>query len=466
MSTYDVAIVGGGPAGLAAAERTLAAALSTCVIDEQQRPGGQILRQPPAAFSVPGWLGGAPYRKGRALLDRVGGDARLQWLGGRSVLGVQPDGEGFALTLSGTTGGIELVQARRVLVAGGCYDMPVALPGWTLPGVMSAGAVQTLIKAQQVLPGQRVVLFGTHPLMIVLAQQIVEAGGEVAAVCFAQPFAAMARTALAHLPRALRTPGPLLAAAAGIMALRRAGVPVRYEAQVLRCEGGDAVERIVLSDGESIECDVAAMCYGFLPQADLIRQIGAEVRWSDPAGGWEAIHDEAMRSTVPGLYVAGETTGVAGSDAAMAEGALAGLAIAQDAGALSAQVAEAAMRKPRAERQAMQGFIDLLRGVADPRPWLPQPEPETLLCRCEDISVGAVDRAIADALAVGPSFGASAIKLRCRAGMGLCQGRTCEHALVRRIASARDCTEGEVAGFRPRFPARVVSVADLLETSE
>ncbi|MFD2138149.1 FAD/NAD(P)-binding oxidoreductase [Novosphingobium resinovorum] len=324
MSTYDIAIVGGGPAGLAAAERTLAAGLSICVIDEQQRPGGQILRQPPATFSVPGWLGGAPYRKGRALLDRVSGDARLQWLGGRSVLGVMPDGEGFALTLSGTAGGIEQVRARRVLVAGGCYDMPVALPGWTLPGVMSAGAVQTLIKAQQVLPGQRIVLFGTHPLMIVLAQQIVEAGGEVAAVCFAQPFAAMARTALAHLPRALRTPGPLLAAAAGIMALRRAGVPVRYGAQALRCEGTDAVERIVFSNGESIACDVAAMCYGFLPQADLIRQIGAEVRWSDPAGGWEAIHDEAMRSTVPGLYVAGETTGVAGSDAAMAEGALAG----------------------------------------------------------------------------------------------------------------------------------------------
>ncbi|MFS0851239.1 FAD-dependent oxidoreductase [Novosphingobium panipatense] len=466
MSTYDIAIVGGGPAGLAAAERTLAAGLATCVIDEQQRPGGQILRQPPSTFSVPGWLSGAPYRKGRALLDRVSGDARLQWLGGRSVLGVQPDGEGFALTLSGTAGGVEQVEARRVLVAGGCYDMPVALPGWTLPGVMSAGAVQTLIKAQQVVPGQRIVLFGTHPLMIVLAQQIVEAGGEVAAVCFAQPFAAMARTALAHLPRALRTPGPLLAAAAGIMALRRAGVPVRYGAQAARCEGTEAVERIVLSDGESIACDVAAMCYGFLPQADLIRQIGPEVRWSDPAGGWEAIHDEGMRSSVPGLYVAGETTGVAGSDAAMAEGALAGLAIAQDAGALSAGDAAVAMRKPRAERQAMQGFIDLLRGVADPRPWLPQPEPETLLCRCEDISSGAVDRAIADALAVGPSFGASAIKLRCRAGMGLCQGRTCEHALVRRIASARGCAEGEVAGFRPRFPARAVSVADLLEAQE
>lgn len=471
MTVFDIAIVGGGPAGLAAAERTLAAGLSTCIIDEQQRPGGQILRQPPAAFSVPGWLTGAPYRKGRALLANVSDDAKLHWLGGQSLLGITPDpaGEaGFTLALSGTMGGVSEVQAKRVLVAGGCYDMPVALPGWTLPGVMSAGAVQTLVKAQQVLPGQRVVLFGTHPLMIVLAQQVIEAGGQVEAVCFAQSVAQMARAALAHLPRAIATPAPLIAAAGGMAALRRAGVKVRYGAPVLRCEGEGqgGVDQVVIAGPngeEALACDLAVMCYGFLPQADLVRQAGAGVRWSNPAGGWEAVHDDAMRSTVPDLYVAGETTGVAGSDAAMAEGAIAGLAIAQDAGALTECEAAAAMRGPRSTRKAMQGFIDLLRAVADPRPWLPAASADTLLCRCEDIPAGAVDKAIADALSVGPSFGASAIKLRCRAGMGLCQGRSCEHALVRRIAAARGCAEGEVEGFRPRFPARALAIADLLE---
>lgn len=468
MSDIDVAIVGGGPAGLAAAERTLAAGLSTCVIDEQQRPGGQILRQPPSGFSVPGWLAGRPYRHGKALLARVSGDERLQWLGGRSVLGIAPDPEaeqGFLLTLSGQDAG-EQVQARRVLIAAGCYDMPVALPGWTLPGVMSAGAVQTLIKAQQVLPGERIVLFGTHPLMIVLAQQIVEAGGKVAAVCFAQPFTKMARTASGHMLQAIRTPGPLLAAAAGMASLRRAGVVVRYGTWALRCEGTDAVQRLVVRDAQGehgIACDLAAMCYGFLAQSDLVRQAGAQVRWSGPAGGWEAVHDEGMRSTVPGLYVAGETTGVAGSDAAMAEGAIAGLAIAQDAFALEGTRAATAMRAPRAARKAMQGFIDLLRNIADPRPWLPQTSPDTVLCRCEDITAGLIDQAIADATEIGHCFGASAIKLRCRAGMGLCQGRTCEHAIIRRIAIARGCEEDDITGFRPRFPVRAVSVGELLE---
>ncbi|MGF7151856.1 thioredoxin reductase [Sphingomonas zeicaulis] len=469
MSAFDVAIVGGGPAGMAAAERTMAAGLSTCIIDEQQRPGGQILRQPPAGFSVRGWLNGRPYRKARALLTRVSGDTRLHWLGGRSVLGLATGpgpAAGIALTLAGTAGGVERIEAARVVIAGGCYDMPVALPGWTLPGVMSAGAVQTLLKAQQVLPGQRILLFGTHPLMIVLARQIAEAGGTVVAVCFAQSFAAMARTALRHLPRALSAPGPLLEALSGMAALRRARVTVRFDTMVQRCEGSDVLERAILARDEPIACDVAAMCFGFLPQTDLVRQAGAAVRWSEPAGGWEAVHDGAMRATAPNLYVAGETTGVAGSDVAMAEGAIAGLAVALDAGALTAQEATAAMRKPRGRRSALNGFVALLRAVADPTPWIPQPADGTIMCRCEDVSAAEVDQAIADAIAVGESFGASAVKLRCRAGMGLCQGRGCEHALVRRIAHARGCPESEIESFRARFPARAVSVGDLLAAGD
>ena len=462
---YDVAIVGGGPAGQAAALRTLAAGLSTCMIDEQQRPGGQILRQPPVEFGRAGWMQGALYRELREQLDRIEREPKLDWIGGTSVLGIAREDDGFTLTLAGE--GPRVLRAARVLVAAGCYDMPVALPGWTLPGAMSLGAVQTLLKAQGVLPGQRFALFGTHPLMLVLAEQLVDAGGEVAAVVFAQSFAEMARRALPHLPSATATPAPLLAAFKSWRRLRRAGVAITYGGQAARIVGdGARVTGIEIVQGGArrlVACDIAAMGYGFLPQADLPRAAGAQVRWSRPAGGWETVADGWMRSSLPGLYVAGETTGVTGADAAMAEGAIAGLAIACDAGAVDRRRAQREHGELAARRRSLDGFIALLRAAADPRGALPEPDSETLLCRCEDISAATVDGAIAAALAVGKDFGASAIKLRCRAGMGLCQGRSCEHALVRRIAAAQGRDPADVAGFRTRFPARPVTVGDLID---
>ncbi|WJT00557.1 FAD-dependent oxidoreductase [Novosphingobium humi] len=452
----DIAIIGGGPAGQAAAQQTLGAGLSTTMIDEQARPGGQILRQPPATFAVRDWMGGRLYRPLRRLLARTEADERLDWRGGTSVVGIERMEDHFRLTLSGTHRGGLL--ARRVLIAAGCYDMPVAMPGWTLPGVMSAGAVQTMLKSQQAVAGQPIVLLGSHPLLLVLATQILDAGAEVAAVLMPQTYGRMMRAALPYLAGAMFTPSPLIATGAAMARLRRAGVPLMMGARPIGFTGDGrlaAVDYAWRGRTHRIAAQVAAVSYGFLPQSDLPRQIGAAVRWARPAGGWETLCNEAMRSSVPGLYVAGETTGVAGADAAMAEGEIAGIAMALDA---SAQPASD-MTRAQARRARMQPFIDLLRAVADPGDVWPSATPDTLLCRCEDISVAQVDATIAR---LSPMADASAIKHRCRIGMGLCQGRSCEHALVRRIADARGCDPDAVAPFRPRFPARPLPIDEII----
>ncbi|WCT79451.1 FAD-dependent oxidoreductase [Novosphingobium humi] len=453
----DIAIIGGGPAGQAAAQQTLGMGLSTTMIDEQARPGGQILRQPPATFAVRDWMGGRLYRPLRRLLARTEADERLDWRGGTSVVGIERMEDHFRLTLSGAHNGTLL--ARRVLIAAGCYDMPVAMPGWTLPGVMSAGAVQTLLKSQQVVAGQPIVLLGSHPLLLVLATQLLDAGAEVAAVLMPRTVGQMARKALPHIAGALLFPGPLIAAGAAMARLRRAGVPLMMGARPVGFHGAGgqlaAVEYAWHGQTHRIAAQVAAVSYGFLPQSDLPRQVGAAVRWAQPAGGWETLCDGAMRSSVPGLYVAGETTGVAGADAAMVEGEIAGIAMALDAGAQ----APSAMARARARRARLQPFIDLLRAVADPGDVWPSATPDMLLCRCEDISVAQVDATIAR---LSPMADASAIKHRCRIGMGLCQGRSCEHALVRRIADARGCDPDAVAPFRPRFPARPLPIDEII----
>lgn len=466
---FDLAVVGGGPAGQAAAEQAVRAGLRVAIIDEQPRMGGQILRQPPTAFRVANWLPGRVYRGVKAQLARAQALAEITWLGRTSVIGLlRPDfGEpGFVLRLSAPEGG-QAISARRVLVAGGCYDMPVPLPGWTLPGVMSAGGVQAFIKSQQLVAGERFLLAGTHPLQLLVADQILSAGGQVAAILFAQPLSAALGRLLRAPGTALRHAGKLALAAASVVRLKRAGVPLLFGRTVARVLGTDHVDAAVVArigprelraEAEPIACDRVALCFGFLPQSDLPRMAGAAMHWAAPAGGWAADHDAWMRSSEPDLYVAGETTGVGGAEIALREGRLAGLGVAIDAGRLAPAAAAAMAAGTRRELDSLRRFAAMLDSVASPRDYLALlPEEDTLICRCEDVSLGA----IAAARAAGASH-ANAVKLVTRAGMGLCQGRSCEHMLLRLMAGQGACPRSS-DGFTPRFPVRPTPIATLID---
>jgi thioredoxin reductase len=460
MFDYDLAIVGAGPAGQAAAEIVAAAGLSVCLIDEQARQGGQILRQPPRSFSVANWLPGSIYTALKSQLKRSEANTDVTWFASTSVLGVEPDVEGFQLTLSSDR--FRSIKAKRVLIAGGCYDMPVALPGWTLPGVMTAGAVQAFAKSQQVLAGRSLVFAGSHPLQLLVADQVVKAGGHVAAVLFPQPFSKLIPILVSDPASLIRHAPKLFGAAFSYQRLRAAGVPIHFNAQVTRVLGQEVAEAIEFRSGDAltqVNCDSVGLCFGFLPQSDLLRAAGASVRWSLPAGGWEAVHDGHMRTSVPGLYAAGESTGVAGADVALLEGQLAGLSIVTDAGRMTADQAHVQIRKAEGSLKRLDGFVRLLREVADPRSYLPDVPPETLLCRCEDIRCEQIDQALA--LPSAPAS-ANAIKLITRCGMGLCQGRTCEHLVMNRISNSMQCPISEIKGFTARFPVRPTPIADIL----
>lgn len=451
QALLDVAIVGGGPAGQAAALALLPFHPRLAVLDEQPRPGGQIGRQPPATFRVPGWLSGRPYAGVRDQLARFAA-AGIDWRGGCAVLGLQREDRHFRLTVADAAG-VRGLHARQVLIATGCQDLAVPLPGWTLPGVMAAGGIQAFIKSQQLVPGTRVALFGTHPLMLVVAEQIVAAGGVVAMVAFAQPRASLLATLWRHVRAATTCPGPLAQGAATLARLMRAGVPVRFGAPVAALEGAGQLERLRLSDGTAVACDVAGMCYGFVPQSTLPRLAGAAMRpcWG---GGQAAIAGPCMESSIPGLFVAGETTGVAGAAAAAVGGTLAGLGIARQLGWLDAAEMQHQARPLQARLRRLHGFAALLEALADPGDHWPPMAPDTLVCRCEDVTLAALDRAI---VVAGPS--ANAVKLVTRCGMGLCQGRNCEPTLLRLLAARGDAS---LPGFTPRFPARPVPIGDLL----
>lgn len=449
---YDLVVIGGGPAGQAACLALDGRLARVAVIDEQLRPGGQILRQPPAAFSVSRWLAGSAYRGLKRQLAAFEALKGVDWLGGCSVLEARRDGDGWRLVCT-QDGRTRRIRARRLLVAAGCYDMAVPLPGWILPGVMSAGAVQAFIKSQQLAPGRRIALAGSHPLQLLVAEQIMEAGAQVAVVAFPQTLTqAMSQvlsrpwTALVHAPR-------LLSVLAGVMRLVRQGVVIRFDDPPVRVIGEQAVTALELARTGEVACDAIAFCFGFLPQSDLPRAMGLSVE-PGRCGGWAVRHDDWMRTSQSGVYAAGETVGVKGAEAAGAEGRIAGLAIALDEGLISEAQAGRAAGPVRRQRARALTFADLLDAVADPGDFrrIEQP-PETIICRCEDVTLAMIDAAVR----VAPA--ANAVKLATRCGMGPCQGRNCEHVLLSRLPAG----EGGCEGFSARFPARPTLIADIIQ---
>jgi len=459
----DLAIVGAGPGGLEAARAATDRGLQVTLLDEQARPGGQIYRQPYADDLYPRACFGrahvAAARAASTLLARP----NLDWRGGRSVWAVQEADEGFELMHSGADGA-ERTLARKVLIAAGCYDMPVPFPGWTLPGVMGAGGIQALLKGQGVAPGERILLAGTHPLMLVIGAQLLAFGIRPQAVVFAQGPGRLAETLRAPLSSLLAVP-VFWEGARAYRALRAAAVPVVFGEIVTRAEGDGRVGRAVLahtgrrSQGASrtIECDTLGVCFGFTASTELPRQIGAAAHWSDAGGGWIVGHDKRMQTSVPGLYVAGETAGIGGAPCAKAEGRLAGLAA---AAALGRNVAPVEFGRARLERARRRAFARLLRRLADaPRgTLLGLRDGDTILCRCESLTADRLRRVLED----NPTLtSANATKLLSRAGMGPCQGRYCHRAVQEEIAVARSQPVGGAGTFEARIPAKPVPLANL-----
>lgn len=474
----ELAIVGAGPAGMAAAEVAADCGIDVTVIDEQAAPGGQIYRQPPSEFVVPDWLEESLYAAGKALLRRVSGDDRIRRIGGATVSGILPaietgaDGR-FTLIVDGSSD-VRRIASESVLVAPGCYDMPVLFPGWNLPGVMAAGGIQAFVKSQRFVPGQRFLFVGSHPLQLVVADQLVRAGADVAGVLFVQG----RRRALQLLKSpaaAWRGRGKLVQAAGILRRLRRAGVPVRFGETLLCAKGKDCLDGVVVApvgpDGTAdraksriIDCDCVGVCFGFVASSELARQAGAATAWNAPRGGWIATHDHWMRTTMPGLYVAGEITGVAGADVAAEEGRLAALACALDLGRIDASRANRLARGPRRALESLNRFGDLLSDLSWPGDrcldqW--QTDPEVNLCKCEEVTVGN----FVAQLEQNPHVtAANSAKLLTRVGMGLCQGRYCQFAVTRLVARLSGEPEAVVGGFTARFPAKPMDISALLSS--
>jgi glycine/D-amino acid oxidase-like deaminating enzyme len=440
----DVLVVGAGPAGLSAAIAAAEAGCAVLVLDERDAPGGQYLK--PLATSHRHAAPDAQFRQSAALRARAEA-AGVAFRHGATVWGAFGADE-IATLVAGRN---LVIRPKRLVLAPGAHERPVPIPGWTLPGVMTTGALQTLARANRVSPGRRVVVAGNGPLNLQLACELVEGGVEVAAVLEAAPkpgFRAW-RTALRL---AATAPGLAWDGARYLAVLRRAGVRVIWGAMPERVEAGAALtlHATTLGGPIAVEADCVALNLGFQPETGLARALGCAHRFTDSGlGRLETITDEDGRTDIAGVFALGDGAQIGGSRIALARGRLAGLAAARDLGRTVPE--DTATRRDLARAIAFQDALWRLFEV--PGFDVTRVDDDTVVCRCEEVTAGALRSAMAEGAA---SLGA--LKKATRAGMGRCQGRMCG-ATVARLSGAVE--EGGWAA--PRAPVKPVPAMALAQ---
>ncbi|WP_051916867.1 MULTISPECIES: FAD-dependent oxidoreductase [unclassified Serratia (in: enterobacteria)] len=464
---YDLVIVGAGPAGLTAALQADKAGLHVAVVDEQAASGGQIFRQPPATFKAPLSSAFTSYPFGKELLEQARSNTRIQWYYSSIAWGVFHPVKGGVQLAIFQQEQTYLLEGRKLLIATGAYDLPVALPGWTLPGVMSAGGVQTLLKSQFLCSAQRYVLAGSHPLLLLLAEQLLDAGVQIQEIAIARPRPQL-REILAGW-RALPDHWRLFFQLTGIFfKLWHKRVPLRFSTLLTRVEGKDRVERVTLTDVDScwapipdtersLKVDGVAIGYGLLASTELARQAGCQVNWQPERGGWVVKHDEEMRTSMEHIYVAGEPAGVSGAEVAHCQGQLAALSI---IALLKSDAATEVVAARRALRRA-QPFADTVAAFFAPRldALARLATNETLICRCEDVTAGQVS----EFLQAHPHVTSiNSVKLACRSGMGPCQGRYCQHTVAHLVAAERDIAVNQTGIYTAQAPIKPIPLTSLV----
>ncbi len=455
---YDIVIIGAGPAGMSAAIEASGSGARLLLVDENAAPGGQIYRSITRNTRRGNDVLGSDYWAGREIAEAFGrSDADYAAATTVWSLEANPGGPRRLSVGVSLNGRATMIGADIVILATGAIERPFPVTGWTLPGVMSAGAAQIALKSAQIVPGGRIVLAGCGPLLYLVASQLMAAGADIAAMLTtADRHAKFA--ALRHLPDFLRS--AYWRKGLKLMLDVHRHVPVHSGVRSLSIEGTGKAEAVSFSQGRGsrrIEADCVLLHHGVIPAINLTSAAGCALAWNDGQRAFAPVSDEMGRSSVDGILLAGDGAGIGGAQYAALSGRKAALTALGDLGRISqpdsARRRQALTAEQRVWRRG-RAFLDALYTPA--RAYRAPADPQTIVCRCEEVRAGE----IRDAAAMGVP-GPNQLKTFLRCGMGPCQGRLCAQTVSEIIADARGESPGITGVFRFRSPVKPLRLGEL-----
>jgi thioredoxin reductase/bacterioferritin-associated ferredoxin len=465
LPSTPLTVIGAGPAGIMAAYTAADAGMDVTLIDSELQPGGQYYHQSPPEFRFSRAIDSKSGRADAPTVLAKLNHPRIRMLCNTQVWGV------FDQHILGLADGEHgfMLATDRVILATGAYDRPLAFPGWTLPGILGAGAAMRMVKTQWVLPGKRILLAGLGPLQLALADTLLKAGAEV--VCVAE--AANPLKNLEQLPKFFGHWDRLGEAVKYNYSLVMHKVPMLYNHAIVAASGNEQVEKATIArlddqgaplPGTEKTYDVDAVClgYGLLPSFQLAAAFDCRLTYEPNLSWFVPTHDRYLETSQAGIFVAGDVTNIAGSKVALLEGQIAGLSAARQLGVITSVEFDLKTKPLFAKLKKLERLASALQTIYAFRPGLNNlANDETVLCRCEEVTVSQVKEAVANG-----ATDMHQVKLATRTGMGYCQGRFCSVLTAPIIAKQTGKPLDEVMPFTVRPPLQPVSLKILASLDE
>lgn len=472
-SDEQIVIIGAGPAGISAALEAVQNNVHVTILDEGEKAGGQIFRQSPEGFevhedSLDRKLLDKHYFTGKKLVNKLdNATPNLDIVQNALVWGIFPEKE-VLFTKDGKT---HSIKCKKLILAEGAYERSIPFPGWTLPGVYTTGGAQTLLKTYRVAPGNKVLLSGTGPIQLALANNLIRAGVEVVAVLEAASIlGSIKKTKLNVLPSTIGQYSLIKEGIGYLKGIYNKKIPLLRSHAIIEARGTDRVSSAIYAQldsnwkpipGTEKEVDVDAVCigYGFISSTRLSHICGCQHEYSRTLGCYIPAHDQYMESSISDIFVAGDSAGVAGHLVAIEEGRLAAIRACCQLNALSPQVAKRRSASIFKKLKGLRIFEDTLNEVCSIRPGLyNRITDETIVCRCEEITAGELRNTIS----INRNVDVNELKKITRAGMGFCQGRSCGATIAALVALEKNIPIEEMGYLTYQEPVKPIRWGEMV----